>query len=247
MPLVIETISNQRFAVSRRYFGREFTADRLDKREKKMSEFQVLTEAVIKGDIQAAVKETQKGLDESKAVQDILDKGLIAAMDEVGERFAKGQMFVPQMLRSAKTMQECMKLIKHLFEEGELAAKGKVVIGTVRQDLHDIGKNLVAMMMEGAGFTVTDLGVDVSPQAFVQKAKEVEADIVAMSALLSTTMPAMRETIAALQEAGVREKVKVMIGGAPVTEKFAHEIKADAYAPDAGSAVMGAKKLLKLA
>jgi len=210
-----------------------------------MSEFEVLTEAVINGDIQAAVKETQKGLDEGKDPQDILDKGLIAAMDEVGERFAKGQMFVPQMLRSAKTMQECMKLIKPLFQEGELTAKGKVVIGTVRQDLHDIGKNLVAMMMEGAGFTVADLGVDVSPQAFVQKAKEIEADIVAMSALLSTTMPAMRETIAALQEAGVRDKVKVMIGGAPVTEKFAHEIKADSYAPDAGSAVMGAKKLLK--
>ena len=211
-----------------------------------MSEFEVLTEAVMQGDIQAAVKETQKGLDEGKDAQDILDKGLIAAMDEVGERFAKGQMFVPQMLRSAKTMQECMKLIKPLFQEGELAAKGKVVIGTVRQDLHDIGKNLVAMMMEGAGFAVKDLGVDVSPQAFVQKAKEVEADIVAMSALLSTTMPAMRETITALQQAGVREKVKVMIGGAPVTEKFAHEIKADSYAPDAGSAVMEAKKLLNL-
>jgi 5-methyltetrahydrofolate--homocysteine methyltransferase len=209
-----------------------------------MSEFKALTDAVIKGDIQTAVAETQSALDAGSNVQDILDKGLIAAMDEVGEKFSTGQMFVPQMLRSAKTMQECMKLIKALFQEGQLSAKGKVVIGTVRQDLHDIGKNLVAMMMEGAGFSITDLGVDVSPKDFTQKAQEVGADIVAMSALLSTTMPAMRETIEALQEAGIRDKVKVMIGGAPVTENFASEIKADSYAPDAGSAVIAAKKLL---
>ncbi len=209
-----------------------------------MSEFKALTDAVIKGDIQKAVAETQSALDAGSNVQDILDKGLIAAMDEVGEKFSTGQMFVPQMLRSAKTMQECMKLIKALFQEGQLSAKGKVVIGTVRQDLHDIGKNLVAMMMEGAGFSITDLGVDVSPKDFTQKAQEVGADIVAMSALLSTTMPAMRETIEALQEAGIRDKVKVMIGGAPVTENFASEIKADSYAPDAGSAVIAAKKLL---
>jgi len=209
-----------------------------------MSEFSALSEAVIKGDIQTAVAETQSALDAGSNVQDIVDKGLIAAMDQVGEKFSTGQMFVPQMLRSAKTMQECMKLIKTLFEEGQLSAKGKVVIGTVRQDLHDIGKNLVAMMMEGAGFSITDLGVDVSPKDFTQKAQEVGADIVAMSALLSTTMPAMRETIEALQEAGIRDKVKVMIGGAPVTENFASEIKADSYAPDAGSAVIAAKKLL---
>jgi len=209
-----------------------------------MSEFKALTDAVIKGDIQTAVAETQSALDAGSNVQDILDKGLIAAMDEVGEKFSTGQMFVPQMLRSAKTMQECMKLIKALFQEGQLSTKGKVVIGTVRQDLHDIGKNLVAMMMEGAGFSITDLGVDVSPKDFAQKAQEVGADIVAMSALLSTTMPAMRETIEALQEAGIRDKVKVMIGGAPVTENFASEIKADSYAPDAGSAVIAAKKLL---
>jgi 5-methyltetrahydrofolate--homocysteine methyltransferase len=211
-----------------------------------MSEFKTLTEAVIKGDIQAAVTETQTAIDAGAKVQAILDKGLIAAMDEVGEKFSTGEMFVPQMLRSAKTMQECMKLIKPLFQEGELAAKGKVVIGTVRQDLHDIGKNLVAMMMEGAGFTITDLGVDVSPEKFTQKAKEVGADIVAMSALLSTTMPAMRQTIEALRDAGIRDSVKVMIGGAPVTENFAREIKADSYAPDAGSAVIVAKKLLNI-
>jgi 5-methyltetrahydrofolate--homocysteine methyltransferase len=211
-----------------------------------MSEFSALTESVIKGDIQTAVAETQSALDADSKVQDILDKGLITAMDQVGEKFTTGQMFVPQMLRSAKTMQECMKLIKPLLQEGELIAKGRVVIGTVRQDLHDIGKNLVAMMMEGAGFTITDLGVDVSPKNFAQKAQEVGADIVAMSALLSTTMPAMGETIKALQEAGIRDKVKVMVGGAPVTENFAREIKADSYAPDAGSAVIAAKKLLSI-
>jgi 5-methyltetrahydrofolate--homocysteine methyltransferase len=209
-----------------------------------MSEFKSLTEAVIKGDIQTAVTETKTAVDAGADVQDILDKGLITAMDEVGEKFSTGQMFVPQMLRSAKTMQECMKLIKPLFQEGKFTAKGKVVIGTVRQDLHDIGKNLVAMMMEGAGFTITDLGVDVSPEKFAEKAKEVGADIVAMSALLSTTMPAMGKTIEALQDAGIRDNVKVMVGGAPVTENFARQIKADSYAPDAGSAVIAAKKIL---
>jgi 5-methyltetrahydrofolate--homocysteine methyltransferase len=209
-----------------------------------MSEFKSLTEAVIKGDIQTAVTETQTALDGGANVQEIVDEGLIAAMDEVGEKFSTGQMFVPQMLRSAKTMQECMKLIKPLFQEGKFTAKGKVVIGTVRQDLHDIGKNLVAMMMEGAGFSITDLGVDVSPEKFAEKAKEVGADIVAMSALLSTTMPAMGKTIEALQEAGIRDNVKVMVGGAPVTENFARQIKADSYAPDAGSAVIAAKKIL---
>jgi 5-methyltetrahydrofolate--homocysteine methyltransferase len=165
-------------------------------------------------------------------------------MDEVGQKYSKGQIFVPEMLRSAKAMKECMRLIRPLFEKGDFTSKGKVVIGTVKQDVHDIGKNLVAMMMEGGGFTVTDLGVEVSPEKFVQKARQVKADIVAMSALLSTTMPAMRETIVALQEAGIRDEVKVLIGGAPVTEQYASEIKADSYAPDAGSAVIAAKKLL---
>ncbi|MBE9501346.1 MAG: corrinoid protein [Chloroflexi bacterium] len=209
-----------------------------------MSDYKALIEAVIKGDIKTAVAETQSVLDAGSNARDILDKGLIAGMDEVGERFSKGQMFVPQMLRSAKTMKECMKLLEPFFQEGDITSKGKVLIGTVKGDLHDIGKNLVSMMMEGAGFTITDLGVDVSPESFVQKAKEVEPDIVAMSALLSTTMPSMPRTIEALQRAGIRDKVKVMIGGAPVTEKYAQEIKADSYASDAGSAVSKAKNLL---
>lgn len=209
-----------------------------------MSEFKALIEAVTKGDINKAVAETQKAMDAGGFIQAIIDEGLIAAMDEVGDNFSKGTIFVPQMLRSAKTMQECMKLLEPLLKEGDVSSKGKVIIGTVKGDLHDIGKNLVSMMMEGAGFTVTDLGVDVSPEKFVQKALEVEPDIVAISALLSTTMPAMPQTIEALQKAGIRDKVKVIIGGAPVTAKYAQEIKADSYGADAGSAVTEAKKLL---
>jgi len=209
-----------------------------------MGDFKELSEAVIKGDIQTAVALTQNALDADNKAKEILDQGLIAAMDQVGEKFASGEMFVPQMLRSAKTKQECMKLIKPQFQEGDLITKGKVVIGTVQGDLHDIGKNLVAMMMEGAGFTITDMGVDISADKFVQKVQEVEPDILAMSALLSTTMPGMRETVEAIKSAGIKEKVKVMIGGAPVTANFASEIKADAYAHDAGSAVIEAKKLL---
>jgi 5-methyltetrahydrofolate--homocysteine methyltransferase len=209
-----------------------------------MSDFQALSEAIIKADMETAKAETQKLLDNKAEIQDILDKGLIAPMDEVGTRFSSGKMFVPQMLRSAKTMQECMTLIKPFFKEGNVSLKGKVVIGTVKGDLHDIGKNLVVMMMEGAGFTITDLGVDVAPETFVQKAQEVEADILAMSALLSTTMPGMKNTIEALKNAGIRDKVKVMIGGAPVSENFARQIDADSYAPDAGSAVSTLKKIL---
>jgi len=209
-----------------------------------MNPFEVLTEAVIKGDTQKAVAETRRVLDSSRDVKKILDEGLFAAMDEVGKRYSKGQMFVPEMLQSARAMQECMEVLRPLFQKGDLSPKGKVIIGTVKQDIHNIGKNLVIMMMEGGGFAVTDLGVDVSPKKFVQKAQELEVDIVAMSALLSTTMVAMQETIEALKEAGIRDKVKVMIGGAPVTEQYAHQIGADSYAPDAGSAVIEAKRLL---
>jgi 5-methyltetrahydrofolate--homocysteine methyltransferase len=209
-----------------------------------MGDFTILNEAVIKGDVQTAVTETQKALDASHEVRGIIDNGLIAAMDEVGERFSKGQMFVPQMLRSAKTMQECMNLLKPYFKEGETTTKGIVVMGTVKGDLHDIGKNLVSMMLEGAGFEIEDLGVDVAPEEFAKKVQELNADILGISALLSITMPGMADTVKALQNSGIRDKVKVMIGGAPVTDKYAREIQADSYAPDAASAVTEAKKLL---
>ncbi|MGB2799922.1 MAG: corrinoid protein [Dehalococcoidia bacterium] len=209
-----------------------------------MSDFKALNESVIKGDTKTAVAETQSALDAGSNPKDILDKGLIIAMDKVGENYSKGLIFVPQMLRSAKVMNECMNLLEPLFKEGDVTSKGKVLIGTVKGDLHDIGKNLVSMMLGGAGFTITDLGVDVPPEKFVQKAQEIEPDIVALSALLSTTMPAMPDTIEALQKAGIRDKVKIMIGGAPVTDQYAQEIKADSYASDAGSAVSKAKELL---
>jgi len=209
-----------------------------------MNDLKALSEAVIKGDIISATAETRKALDSGNSAQDILDKGLIVAMDEVGARFSKGLLFVPQMLRSAKTMQECMKVMEPFFQEGDVTSKGKVIIGTVKGDLHDIGKNLVSMMMEGAGFSMVDLGVDVPPERFVEKVQEIGPNIVAMSALLSTTMPSMRMTMEALKQAGVRGKVKVMIGGAPVTDKYAQEIGADCYAPDAGSAVTKAKAIL---
>jgi 5-methyltetrahydrofolate--homocysteine methyltransferase len=209
-----------------------------------MEKLEALAQSVIKGDIDAAVAHTQGALDQGIDVQEIISKGLISAMDVVGERFSKGQLFVPQMLRAAKTMQKCMKLLEPLLKEGDVVPKGKVLIGTVRGDLHDIGKNLVAMMLEGAGFIVTDLGVDVLPETFIQKTQEVEPDILALSALLSTTMPAMPQTIEALRKAGLRNTCKVMIGGAPVTAKYAQEIGADSYAPDAGSAIGEAKKLL---
>ena len=208
--------------------------------------YEALHEAVIKGDMKTANEETQKAIQSGDEVQGILNLGLIAAMDIVGDRFAQGQMFVPQMLRSAKTMQQCVELLKPHLQEGELVTKGKVVIGTVKADLHDIGKNLVAMMMEGAGFTIVDLGVDVSPETFVEKVKEEKPDIVGLSALLSTTMTAMPRTINALTDAGLRKVVKVIIGGAPVTAKFAQEIGADAYASDAGAAVIEAKKILNI-
>jgi 5-methyltetrahydrofolate--homocysteine methyltransferase len=208
--------------------------------------FEALAQAVIAGDLEGAVAETQTALDEGAEVQDILDTGLIAAMDEVGERFAAGDMFVPEMLRSARAMQQAMQLIRPLLTDADISAKGNVLIGTVKGDVHDIGKNLVAMMLEGAGFNVVDLGVDVPPADFATKAAQNGADLVAMSALLTTTMPAMRETIEALQEAGVRNSVKILVGGAAVTEAFASDIEADGYAPDAPGAVLAAKQLLDI-
>ena len=208
--------------------------------------YQTLLDAVIKGDIKTATEETLKAVDAGQNAQDILDQGLIEAMNVVGDKFSKGAIFVPQMLRSAKTMQECVEVLKPHFQEIAMTTKGNIVLGTVKGDLHDIGKNLVGMMLEGAGFNVIDLGVDVAPEVFVDKIKEKKADVLGMSALLSTTMPSMSLTIKALTDSGLRDTVKVMIGGAPVTRKYAEDVGADSYAPDAGSAVLEAKKLLNL-
>ncbi len=208
--------------------------------------YPALSEAVIAGDMKIAREETKKTLESGEDVQTILNDGLIAAMDVVGDRFSKGVMFVPQMLRSAKTMQGCVEFLKPHFKEGSITSKGKVLLGTVKGDLHDIGKNLVAMMLEGAGFAIVDLGVDVPPETFVEKLKAEAAPVLGMSALLSTTMPAMAATVKAVNAAGLKDQVKILIGGAPVTGKYAEEIGADAYAPDAGSAVAEVKKLLNV-
>jgi len=185
-----------------------------------------------------------QALKEGANPKEILNKALIPGMDVVGEKFKKCEYFIPEVLVAARAMNAGMELIKPLLTQTRAAYAGKVGIGTVRGDIHDIGKNLVAIMLEGAGFQIIDLGVNVTPEKFVEVAKNEGVDIVAMSALLTTTMVAMRDVINALKEAGIRERVKVMIGGAPVTQRYADEIGADGYAPDAASAVEKAKQLI---
>jgi 5-methyltetrahydrofolate--homocysteine methyltransferase len=174
----------------------------------------------------------------------ILNEGMIAAMNTVGKLFEEGEFFVPEMLISARAMQAGLAVLKPKLALADIKATGRVVAGTVKGDLHDIGKNLVCMLLEGAGFEVIDLGTDVTPEKFIEVIKEGKADIVALSALLTTTMPNMRATIEGLKAAGLREKAKVMIGGAPVTQNYADQIGADGYAPDASRAVALAKSLM---
>ncbi|MCA9921896.1 MAG: corrinoid protein, partial [Anaerolineales bacterium] len=176
--------------------------------------------------------------------QDILNNGLMPGMDYVGVEFRAGNMFVPEVLRSARAMQSSMDLLKPLLAESGVELMGKVVLGTVKGDMHDIGKNLVSMMCEGAGFEVFDLGKNIGPDDFVKAVKELNPDVVGMSALLTTTMRSMEQTINALKEAGLRDKVKIMVGGAPVTKSFADQIGADGYASNAASAVDMAKQFV---
>ena len=191
---------------------------------------------VVSGGVQAAL---DAGVEPSK----LLFEALIPAMTEVGARFERNEFFVPEMLIAARAMQSGLGLLKPLLAEGGVEPVGKVAIGTVKGDLHDIGKNLVGMMMEGAGFELMDLGVDASPDKFVQAAG-TGVDVIAMSALLTTTMPSMKTVIDALVEAGLRDQIKVLIGGAPVTQAYADQIGADGYAPDASSAARKAQELL---
>ena len=202
-----------------------------------------LSEAVLGGNLKEIKKLTQTALDGGSSAQQVLDLGLLPGMDEVGQLFKTGAMFIPEVLLSAKTMAAAMEVLKPLLAKSE-GGRGTVVIGTVQGDLHNIGKNLVAMMLEGAGFTVVDLGIDVKPQAFLDAVKLHKPKLLGMSALLTTTMPRMGETIRALEEAGIREQVKIMAGGAPVTEGFVAKIGADAYAANAGTAVDVAKALV---
>ncbi len=203
-----------------------------------------ISTAVIAGDLDEIEDLTEDALDDDISAGDILNKGLMPGMDHVGVEFKSGAMFVPEVLRSARTMQISMDILKPLLAESGIKMVGKVLLGTVKGDLHDIGKNLVGMMCEGAGFEVHDIGKDIAPEDFVEAVKEHEPDIVGMSALLTTTMRSMESTIKVLEEAGVRDKVKIMIGGAPVTQAFADQIGADGYAPDAAAAADLAKEFV---
>jgi 5-methyltetrahydrofolate--homocysteine methyltransferase len=195
------------------------------------------------GDIEAVAELVQDALDEGMAPKDVLKDALLGGMDEVGRDFKSGVLFVPEVMFSARAMQAGMDVLRPLLAEADMASSGKCVLGTVKGDLHDIGKNLVRMMLDGGGFEAIDLGVDLEPSAFVEAVREHKPDLVGMSALLTTTMAQMKVTIDALEEAGLRDSVKIMIGGAPVTAAFAEQIGADAYAPDAAAAVDVAREL----
>ncbi len=205
-----------------------------------------MAESLIAGKVDEVSELTQQALDANITSKDILEKGLLAGMDVVGKRFKANEMFIPEVLRCAKCMHGAMEILRPLLAETGVETAGTFVIGTVKGDLHDIGKNLVGMMFEGAGFKVVDLGIDLAPATFVEAIKEHNANLFGMSALLTTTMPKMGETINAIKEAGIRDQVKIMIGGAPVTREFAKEIGADAYASNAASAVDTGKELLGL-
>ena len=208
-----------------------------------MVDLESLAQAIIKGKAPDAKAITQQAIDEGLQAGDILNNGLVAGMNVVGIKFKNNEYYVPEVLIAARAMKQSMEILRPALAAGGVESKGKIAIGTVRGDLHDIGKNLVAMMLEGAGYDIMDLGVDVKPEVYVQAVKD-GAKIACLSALLTTTMPAMKETIEALKAEGVRGKVKVMIGGAPVTQNYCDEIGADGYSPDAASAVDRAKELL---
>jgi 5-methyltetrahydrofolate--homocysteine methyltransferase len=196
------------------------------------------------GNAQSVAKLVQQAVDEGTAPEVVLQEGLITGMDKVGKEFKCGDLFVPEVLIAARAMHAGMDILKPLLVASNAPTAGKIVIGTVKGDLHDIGKNMVKMMLEGAGFEPIDLGTDVSPEAFVDAVRTHQPKIIGMSALLTTTMTQMKVTIQALEQAGLRETVKVMVGGAPVTEAFAEVVGADAYAADAASAVDTARALL---
>jgi 5-methyltetrahydrofolate--homocysteine methyltransferase len=207
-----------------------------------MQDFQPLHEAVLKGDARTAKEFTEKALAAGADPLKLVQEAMMPAMDQVGQKFECNEYFVPELLLSARAMKSALELIRPLLAEQGAQPTGRVVIGTVKGDLHDIGKNLVAAMLEGGGFEVVDLGTNVAPERFAAAVKENGAQIVAMSALLTTTMPSMKTTIDALEQAGVRQQVKVLVGGAPITEQYAREIGADGFSDSAASAVPLARR-----
>ncbi len=209
-----------------------------------MVELSEIASSLIEGNRKKVQELVSLAIKEGVPTERIINEGLIAGMQVVGERFKNNEIFVPEVLVSARAMHAGMDLLKPLLAKSPEILKGKIVIGTVKGDLHDIGKNLVTMMLEGAGYQVIDLGIDVDAEKFVESVKTHNPNILGMSALLTTTMPYMKVTIEALEKAGLRDKIKVIVGGAPVTEEFAKEIGADGYAEDAGSAVELVNNLL---
>lgn len=211
-----------------------------------MVDLSKMRENLIYGKVNDVRDMVKKAIDEGQDVEKILNEGLISGMDIVGEKFKKNEFYIPEMLMAARAMKEGMKVLKPVLIQKDVKALETVALGVVKGDLHDIGKNLVVMMLEGAGFKIIDLGVDVFPEKFVKTVKEKKVQVVGLSALLTTTMPFMKEVIKSLEEEGLRNKVKVIIGGAPVNQDYADEIGADGYAVDAASAVDKVRELLSL-
>ncbi|MCD4720620.1 MAG: corrinoid protein [Desulfobacula sp.] len=209
-----------------------------------MTDFNAMTDALVSCDSDKLTGLVNDALAQDTPAGEILNKGLIAGMDIVGEKMENGDMFIPEVLMAAQAMATCVTILKPLLGEDESATSASVIIGTVKGDLHDIGKNLVAMMMGSAGMEVHNLGVDIAPENFVAQIKEKNAQIVCLSALLTTTMPMMKQTVDAIVESGLRDQVKILVGGAPVTQAFADEIGADGFAADAGSASKLAKSFV---
>ena len=196
-----------------------------------------LAAEIVKGDAEAAEKLTQEALGQNVLAEEILNQGLVAGMNVISEQFKNNEIFIPEVLVAARAMKAGMQIIRPLLAEANVESLGKIIIGTVGGDLHDIGKNIVAMLLEGAGYEVVDLGADVPKEKFLEYAERENPDVLGMSALLTTTMVFMKDMVEALEEAGLKERIKVIIGGAPITQSYADEIRADGYAPDAASAV----------
>lgn len=208
-----------------------------------MSDFDNLAQIVINGDFVGSKNQTQKMIDNGAEPLEIINQGLMAGMNVVGVRFKAGDMYVPEVMMSAKAMSTGIELVKPLIADKDMPTAGKVLIGTVKGDLHDIGKKLVVMMLESAGFEIIDLGVDIDPATFVKAVREHNPQVIGMSALLTTTMMSMKDTIDALNKEGLRDSVKIVIGGAPITQGFAEQIGADGYAPDAAAATELCRRL----
>lgn len=209
-----------------------------------MADFQQIADSIIAGQAPATAESVTQALNDGTAVEDILHKGLIAGMNVVGKKFKNNEFYIPEVLIAARAMKAGLELIRPKLLEENVEPLGKVAIGTVKGDLHDIGKNLVAMMLEGAGFEVIDLGVDVAPDIFVESVREQGVQIVCMSSLLTTTMASIQTTVDALKAAGLTDNVRIMVGGAPITQEFADKIGADGYAADAASAAEKARDLV---